>query len=267
MSSTHTSIRTDIGTTTPDRISVRGRDLARDVIGKIDFVQMLCLVVLGRLPDEAEASMIDTLLVTAVDHGLTPSAISTRMTWLGAPESLQGAVAAGLLGAGERFLGTVQNTAELLLREAADLAPDAKEPILQEIARRVVTTARQDGRALPGLGHPIHLNGDPRVPALFDTARANGFFGRHCRLAVALAEASGKPGAGGSEKRKLPLNAAGALGAILADMGLDPLFGRGLALIGRCAGLVAHVLEEREHPTAARMWELVLRQDTRNVLP
>lgn len=266
MSTARGSICTDIGTTTPDRIAVRGRDLARDVIGKLDFVQMLCLVALGRLPDKAEARMIDTLLVTAVDHGLTPSAISTRMTWLGAPESLQGAVAAGLLGAGERFLGTVQNTAELLLREAADLDPDAQGPVLHETARRVVATARRAGRALPGLGHPIHADGDPRVPALFDTASANGFFGRHCRLALALADASGEPGADGNRKQKLPLNAAGAIGAILADMGLDPLFGRGLALIGRCAGLVAHVLEEREHPTAALMWDLVLRQDKRNVL-
>ncbi|MGT2452530.1 citryl-CoA lyase [Cupriavidus basilensis] len=255
-------IRTEIGYTTPDRITLRGRDLATEVIGKLDFIQTLCLVALGRLPGAAEARMIDTLLVTAVDHGLTPSAISARMTWLGAPESLQGAVAAGLLGAGERFLGTVQNMAELLLQEGASLAADADAATMAEHARRIVAACRSAGKPIPGVGHPIHAQGDPRVPVLMETASANGFHGKYCRLALALGDACGD-----DTRRVLPLNAAGAIGAILAEMGLDPLFGRGLALIGRCAGLVAHLIEEREQPVGQQVWNLVLRQDPRNVLP
>lgn len=255
-------IRTEIGYTTPDRITLRGRDLATEVIGKLDFVQTLCLVALGRLPGAAEARMIDTLLVTAVDHGLTPSAICARMTWLGAPESLQGAVAAGLLGAGERFLGTVQNMAELLLQEGASLAADADAAAMAEHARRIVAACRSAGKPIPGVGHPIHAQGDPRVPVLMETASANGFHGKYCRLALALGDACGD-----DTRRVLPLNAAGAIGAILAEMGLDPLFGRGLALIGRCAGLVAHLIEEREQPVGQQVWNLVLRQDPRNVLP
>ncbi|KDP84763.1 citrate synthase [Cupriavidus sp. SK-3] len=255
-------MRTEIGYTTPDRITLRGRDLATEVIGKLDFVQTLCLVALGRLPGAAEARMIDTLLVTAVDHGLTPSAISARMTWLGAPESLQGAVAAGLLGAGERFLGTVQNMAELLLQEGASLAADADAAAMAEHARRIVAACRSAGKPIPGVGHPIHAQGDPRVPVLMETASANGFHGKYCRLALALGDACGD-----DTRRVLPLNAAGAIGAILAEMGLDPLFGRGLALIGRCAGLVAHLIEEREQPVGQQVWNLVLRQDPRNVLP
>ncbi|MGT2511372.1 citryl-CoA lyase [Cupriavidus basilensis] len=255
-------IRTEIGYTTPDRITLRGRDLATEVIGKLDFVQTLCLVALGRLPGAAEARMIDTLLVTAVDHGLTPSAISARMTWLGAPESLQGAVAAGLLGAGERFLGTVQNMAELLLQEGASLAADADAAAMAEHGRRIVAACRSAGKPIPGVGHPIHAQGDPRVPVLMETASANGFHGKYCRLALALGDACGD-----DTRRVLPLNAAGAIGAILAEMGLDPLFGRGLALIGRCAGLVAHLIEEREQPVGQQVWNLVLRQDPRNVLP
>ncbi|MGO4810682.1 citryl-CoA lyase [Cupriavidus sp. 2MCAB6] len=255
-------IRTEIGYTTPDRITLRGRDLATEVIGKLDFVQTLCLVALGRLPGAAEARMIDTLLVTAVDHGLTPSAISARMTWLGAPESLQGAVAAGLLGAGERFLGTVQNMAELLLQEGASLAADADAATIAEHARRIIAACRSAGKPIPGVGHPIHAQGDPRVPVLMETASANGFHGKYCRLALALGDACGD-----GTRRVLPLNAAGAIGAILAEMGLDPLFGRGLALIGRCAGLVAHLIEEREQPVGQQVWNLVLRQDPRNVLP
>ncbi|MGO4330393.1 citryl-CoA lyase [Cupriavidus sp. 2TAF22] len=255
-------VRTEIGYTTPDRITLRGLDLATEVIGRLDFVQTLCLVALGRLPSAAEARMIDTLLVTAVDHGLTPSAISARMTWLGAPESLQGAVAAGLLGAGERFLGTVQNMAEMLLQEGATLAADADGDTIAAQARHIVAARRSAGKPIPGVGHPIHAQGDPRVPALMEAARANHFHGKYCRLALALGEACDD-----GARRALPLNAAGAIGAILAEMGLDPLFGRGLALIGRCAGLVAHLIEECEQPISQQVWNLVLRQDARNILP
>ncbi|RYY84650.1 MAG: citryl-CoA lyase, partial [Comamonadaceae bacterium] len=105
-------VTTDIGTTTPDTIQVRGLNLATDILGQFDFVDMICWLAWARRPEAREKEMLNLLLVTAADHGLTPSAISARLTYLGAPESLQGAVAAGLLGAGSSFLGTVQNATE-----------------------------------------------------------------------------------------------------------------------------------------------------------
>lgn len=255
------AIRTDIGYTTPDVITVRGRDLATEILGRLDFVDMVWLLVHGRTPEEREKRMVNLLLVTAADHGLTPSATAARLTWLGAPESLQGAVAAGLLGAGSHFLGTVQNASEMLVREGAPLADDAADAAIGRRAAEVVAAARAERRRLPGFGHPIHVAGDPRVPTLMQVSQDNGYLGKHWRLALAIVDVLRE-----QHGIVLPLNAAGANGAVLADMGLDPLLGRGLALIGRAAGLVAHVLEERDSPTAQQIWDLLLAQDARNVL-
>lgn len=255
-------IKTDIGYTTPDAITVRGMNLATEIIGKLDFVEMIWLVTFGRVPQQREKNMVNMLLVTAADHGLTPSAITARLTWLGAPESLQGAVAAGLLGAGNNFLGTVQNVSEILIREAASLTEDSDDTSVRARASEMVAEYRSAKKTIPGIGHPIHVEGDPRVPTLMAVSKDNGYFGKHWRFALAVTDVLRE-----EHGRKLPLNAAGANGAVLADMGLDPLLGRGLALIGRAAGLVAHVCEERESPTGQQLWDLVLRQDARNVLP
>lgn len=255
------TISTEIGTTTPDVIQVRGLNLATEILGKFDFIDMVCLLNWGRRPEAREKEMLNLLLVTAADHGLTPSAISARLTFLGAPESLQGAVAAGLLGAGGNFLGTVQNAAEAWANHARELADDATEKAVLACARQLVQQARERGTPVPGVGHPIHVKGDPRVPTLRAVSERNGYFGRHWRLALAVEHVLCK-----EMGKRLPLNAAGANGAVMADMGLDPLFGRGLALIGRAAGLVAHVMEERNAPTGQAIWNLVLEQDPRNVV-
>lgn len=256
------SISTNIGTTTPDAISVRGLNLADDIIGKFDFVDMLCWLALSRRPTVAEKAMLNAVLVTAADHGFTPSTLSARLTYLGAPESLQGAVAAGLLGAGDRFLGTVQNVSEMLTQGAVGLGDGVADDELQARAQDLVAQRRATGRSLPGIGHPIHAAGDPRVPVLKALSQAHGVYGRHWRLALAIPAVVQR-----DSGKTLHLNAAGAVGAILADMGMDPVFGRGLALVGRTAGLVAHVLEERSNPIGQELWSLVLKQDSRNVLP
>jgi citrate synthase len=256
------TIRTEIGTTTPDVITVRGKNIATEILGRMDFVDMIWWTTFGRLPEQREKNMINLVLVMATDHGLTPSAISARLTYLGAPEALQGAVAAGLLGAGSVFLGSAQNVTEMLQRWAEPLNDEASDEAVRETAIALVRDYRGNRRAIGGVGHPIHVDGDPRVPALAAISRANGYFGRHWRLmeavSVALKEETGK---------SLPLNAAGGVGAIFAEMGLDPLMARGLGLIGRCAGLVAHILEERSAPTGQQIWNLVLSQDPRNALP
>lgn len=255
-------IRTDIGFTTPDAIFVRGRNLSTEIIGRFDFVDMIWWVSFAREPEPREKAMINMLLVTAADHGLTPSAITARLTWLGAPEALQGAVAAGLLGAGNNFLGTVQNVADMLIAAAAGLDEDADDAAIAAAAAALVAERRAARRPIAGVGHPIHVDGDPRVPTLRQVSANNGYFGKHWRLALAIPAALEV-----ATGRRLPLNAAGANGAVLADMGLDPLMGRGLALIGRAAGLVAHIMEERQSPTGQAIWDLVLAQDERNAAP
>jgi citrate synthase len=256
------AIKTEIGYTTPEVITVRGKNLSTEIIGKFDFVDMIYWVTFGRMPEQREKNMANAMLVMACDHGLTPSALSARLTYLGAPEALQGAVAAGLLGAGSSLLGTMQNVAEMLKKEAAALADDADDAAVHARASDMIREYRAAKRIIAGFGHPIHVDGDPRVPTLRDLSQENGYFGKHWRLALAITDVFKE-----EYKRTLPLNGAGATGAMIADMNLDPLLGRGFALIGRSAGLVAHVFEERSVPTGQQIWDLVLEQDARNVAP
>lgn len=254
------AVKTEIGYTTPDAITVRGKNLSTEIFGKFDFIDMIYWLNFSRMPEPQEKAMANLILVAAADHGLTPSALSSRLTFLGAPESVQGAIASGLLGAGSRFLGTVQNVAEMLKKGASELNLANGDEAVMECARKLVREYRETRTPISGLGHNIHIHGDPRVPVLQKISEQHGYFGKHWRLALAiplvLEQERGK---------RLPLNGAGALGAIVADMGLDGIFGRGLMLIGRAAGLVAHVREEAEHPTGQELWDLVLDQDPRNV--
>lgn len=254
-------VKTEIGYTTIDRITVRGLDLANEIIGKFDFVDMIFHTTLCRLPSAQEKVMVNALLVTTADHGITPSSLAARLTYIGAPEAPQAAVAAGLLGAGSVFLGTMQNAADMLLQGARDLAPDATDEQLRAAARNLVDSQRASRRAIYGVGHPIHVHGDPRVPALRELSRQNGYYGVHWRLMEAVSEVLSEQG------KNLPLNAVGAIGAMVAAMGLDPLVARGLALVGRSAGLLAHLMEEKSAPMAREAWEVVLSQDPRNELP
>jgi len=242
------NIGTNIGSSTRTQIFVRGHDLVEDLIGRRGFVEVAFLQMMGRFPTAEEANVLNALLVTIADHGLTPSVMAARLTHYGSPDALQSAVAAGLLGAGNTILGAMQNVAELLKQEVAARAL-GEQSDLDAAAACIVDTIMSKGGRVPGVGHPIHLDGDPRVQRLFEVARTNGCYGIHCRLADGLAQAASKRAG-----REFPLNAAAAIGAIIVDMGLPPLLARGLALIARAAGLVAHVLEEQQHPIARDLW-------------
>lgn len=250
------TIKTAIGFTTESQIFVRGRDLAAEIIGKMDFIDMIYFTATGKEPNDRIRTMTNAIIVTATDHGLTPSAIAARMTILGAPESLQGAVAAGLLGAGNHFLGTMQNAAAFTRDEIGPLTQDDDDAAFASRAGEVVRAYRAARRILPGIGHPIHVNGDPRTPVLRRIAGENGFDGKHWRFMASIEKA-----AEAEFGRLLPINAAGAVGATVADMGLAPVWARAFALIGRSAGLLAHLMEEAENPQGQKIWDLILDQD------
>ena len=256
------SIETDIGYTTVDTIFVRGHDLANDLLGKIDFVDMILLTHSGRTCSDAERAMLNAILIAVTDHGFTPSSMAARLTYLGAPEAPQAAVAAGLLGAGSVFLGAMENAAEMLAAAVRDIPEDAGAEAFASTARAMLASAREERRAIFGLGHPIHIHGDPRVPTLRALAERHGCHGRHWQLMSALVEARRESG-----HKPLPMNAAGAIAASVCDLGLPLDLARGLALIGRCAGLIAHLNDERRNPVGGKIWDLVLRQDPRSILP
>lgn len=230
-------VRTEIAAVTADSIKVRGHDLT-ELIGNVGLGDMAFLELMGRLPSPPESTVFNALAVTLVEHGLTPSAVATRLTLHGAPESLQGAVAAGLLGLGDRFGGPVENAARML--QEAGGRP----------ATEIVAAYRERKQPVPGVGHPQHTTGDPRVPRLFEIAAAGGFSGRH----VALMEEIGAE-ASRAAARPLPVNATGAIGAVATELGLPWRICRGLAVMARAIGLVAHVQEEQEQPIAGAILE------------
>jgi citrate synthase len=241
-----------MGGSTPSTITVRGKDLAGEVMGEMSFADLAFMLASGRAPTDDESRMFNAVLASLADHGLTPTALAARLTYTGAPEAIQGAIAAGLLGGGSVFLGPVEDTARFLDGILADLGPGATDAELTSGAADAVRVAADAGTRVPGLGHPIHKVTDPRTPRLYELARETGTEGPHLKLLSLVADAhrelSGKT---------LPINGAGAAGAALADLGFPPLLARGFALLARTAGLIAHLSEESETPIGMRLWKEV----------
>src|ERR1051325_3604232 len=238
----HKPLRSDIAWSTPDRIVVKGMDLCQDILGKVSLGDMAFLELTDRLPNPKEAAVFNSLAVLLVEHGITPSAIATRMTLAGAPEAMQAAAAAGLCGLG-RGLGGRMETAARMLQEAL---PDPAAPVdVEAKARAIVDDHRTRKRAVPGIGHRFHKPIDPRAPKLFKMAAANGFSGRYVTLRKAIArhaeQSRGKP---------LPVNATGAIAAVASELGLPWNIVRGIGVMARAIGLVGHIREELRMPMA-----------------
>ncbi|MQA11749.1 MAG: citryl-CoA lyase [Pseudonocardiaceae bacterium] len=238
---------TSLGTSDATSIRLLGQDLAGDLMGKVGFGELAFWLVTLRRPTSGEVRLFETVLVALADHGFTPTAIAARLTFLSAPESLQGALASGLLGGGSRFLGVTEDTGKFLADVLAqqDGALPATEPEWDALARVAVRDRQAARQRVPGLGHPVHKEQDPRTPVIVRTAREEGLYGPH----LALFEAIGRvaPEVLG---RALPLNGAGVCGAALADLGLPVELLRGFALLARTAGLLGQLAEELRQPIA-----------------
>jgi citrate synthase len=243
--------RTWIGESTPDRITVAGRDLPGDIMGRLTLTELAYVLVTRRDPTPGERRIFDAVLVSLADHGLTPSALAARLTYTGAPEAIQGAIAAGLLGAGSVLLGPTGDTAEFLAGalRSHDTRPGPDDATLRAVARDAVDAQRTAGLRVPGLGHPLHKEEDPRTPRLYELAAAEGLLGPHLRLLRFVAEAHEE-----ATGRHLPINGAGAGGAALVDIAIPPGAVRGVVLIARTAGLVAHLVEEAAQPLGMPLW-------------
>ncbi len=244
---------TDIGYVTANAVVIRGQDFSTQILGKCDFVDMILLTAMGRVPTPQEKTMINMILVMAAGHGITPSVLSARLTYLGAPEALQGAVAAGILGGGSVYLGPTQNIAQSLIDACKNLDASADDVALRQVAVDYIQAMKAAKKQVLGIGSGTHVDGDPRTTVIRELARDNGFYGLHWRLMDALAQVLSE-----TKGRPFAVNGAGAMGAVIADMQLDPMLGRGLMLTGRCASLVAHILEERAQPIGQAVWDLVL---------
>lgn len=236
---------TELSTYDTTSITVRDRDLADEIMGELTFGGSVYLLWTGEEPTDGQARLVDAMLSSLMVHGRTPHALAARLTYLSEPESLQGAVASGLLGVGSQFVGSMQEAAAVL-QELAD-EPDSEREAAVEA---VVAEYRERGDPFPGIGHPFHEPVDPRAERLFAVAEQEGVAGVHIdRLREVQA---GFEAATGLD---LPVNITGAIAAVASDMGLSPEAARGLAVVSRAAGLVAAVIEEQSRPVAMDVWD------------
>jgi len=224
------AIRSDLAWSTRERITVRGKDLPGEILGSLNLGDMAFFELTGRIPDAKQSRLFNAMAVTLVEHGITPSALAARLTYLGAPEAMQAAVASGLCGLGSVFVGSMENAAKLLSES------------IGKTAQQVVA----EHKRIPGLGHHLHKPVDPRAVRLFQIGRESGYYGKYCELMEAI----------GKEKN-LVVNATGAIGALACELGLDWRAVRGIGVMARAVGLVGHLLEESRQPMAEAVWHQI----------
>jgi citrate synthase len=229
----------------PDRVEVRGRDLTGDLMGRLTFTEYFHLLLTGDEPTEDQRYFLDLLLIAIAEHGMMPTNVAARMTLAADPGSLQGAVAAGILGCGPVILGTSEACARLLEEAQARVAAGT-EPVT--VAAEAARAVREAGDRLPGFGHPVHRPVDPRAERILELADERGVSGAHVALARhlrdAAAEAWGRP---------LTMNVAMPIAAVMLDLGFSPATVKSVPILARTASLLAHLAEERELPLGFRM--------------
>ncbi len=217
----------------PDRVEVRGRDLTSELMGSVTFTEYFHLLVTGREPTDDQRYFLDLLLVAIAEHGMMPTNVAARMTLSADPNALQGAVAAGILGAGPVILGTSEECARLLEKD---------DPVAE------VRAIRAAGGRVPGFGHPVHKPLDPRAERILELADERGVSGKHVaqarRVRDAVAEAYGRP---------LTMNVAMPIAAVMLDLGFPAGVVKAVPILARTAGLLAHLAEEREQPLGFHM--------------
>jgi citrate synthase len=221
----------------PDRVEVRGHDLVKDVMGRLSFTEYFILLMTGEKASDEQRFFIDLVLVAIAEHGMMPTNISARMTLAADPSSIHGAVAAGILGCGPVILGTTEQCAALLLRLRR-----GSVAVADEIAR-----LRASGARIPGFGHPVHRDGDPRAQRILALARERKLAGSYVALAEEVA------GAVAQAPKPLPMNVSMPIAAVLLDVGFPPAMTRAIPILARTASLLAHLAEEQQTPVGFHM--------------
>jgi citrate synthase len=245
----------------PDRVEVRGRDLSRDLMGRVSFTEYFHLLVTGREPTDHQRFFLDLLLVAIAEHGMMPTNVAARMTLAADPGSLQGAVAAGILGCGPVVLGTSEECARLLEEAQEEVAAGRTA---QAVADDVAGEIHAAGGKMPGFGHPLHRPLDPRAERILALADEREVSGPHVVLARCLresvTEAWGKP---------LTMNVSLPIAAVLLDLGFPASFAKAVPILARTASLLAHLAEEQREPIgflmAARAEEAIAYEPSHGV--
>jgi citrate synthase len=232
--------KTAIAAADANGVNVRGHDLVGDLMGRLTFTEFFHLLMTGREPTADQRFFLDLLLLSIAEHGLVPTAIAARMTYDAAPDSLQGAVAAGILGAGTVVLGTAELCGRVLI-EAAGRVDEGADPLTA--AASVAAEVHARGDRMPGFGHPLHKPVDPRAERILALAGERGVAGRHVALARGF-----EPAVKAVWGRPLPMNVSMAIAAVLLDLDFPAAMIKAIPLLARTAGLLAHLAEEQERP-------------------
>ncbi|MHA6691603.1 citryl-CoA lyase [Devosia sp. A449] len=237
-------VKTHIATSDASSVTIRGKSLAGELIGQRSFTEMLYFLVCHTVPDAGQTKVLDACLVTLMEHGWTPTSMIARLTADSVPEEPQVAIAAGLLSVGSVFAGTMDGCAKILA--AGKEAQDARtyfEAVVQE--------HRQSGHAIPGFGHRLHKPDDPRTGALLEVGKQSGVPSTHCDLLAELGAA-----VDANYGKHITINATGAIGALLLDIGVPISAMRSVAVVSRAGGLAGHLIEEQQNKAAREMWRL-----------
>jgi citrate synthase len=225
--------KTSITKVEPNHVVTRGYR-QDDLIGNVPFASVFFLLIKGRMPDAKEARMIDALITSSIDHGVTPPSTHASRIVASAGVPLPTAIAAGILAIGDVHGGAIQECARIL-QDVVKLMHNNKWSF-EETARRLIDTLKAEGKYMPGFGHRLHTD-DPRTRRLYELSDELGITGDHVRFTKSLAEEFAK-------NKPLPINVDGAIAAIISDMDFDFRLGKAFFLLGRTAGLIAHVHEE-----------------------
>ncbi len=241
-----TAPSTRIGSPTSDtaRFRMRGKDVLEEIIGEKSFSEAFYLIVTGREPSAGQVRIFDACLIILMDHGITPMALVSRVVEDAVPTDIQVPVAAGILMVGNKFAGTMAGCGQIL-QDCKAAGGDDRAWLAAKVAE-----FRAQKRFVPGFGHPYYKPDDPRAARLFDVAMKNGAKGEYIALVKILGEEVDK-----AAGRHLTLNVTGALGAILSEIDFPVEVMRACSVVGRAAGLVAHVLEEKSNPITPSLVE------------
>ena len=240
-----TQFTTSIAHSDASTITIRERDLVDELIGKCTYTEMLYFLIRNRMPTPTETRVLDACLVTLMEHGFTPSSLVARLVADSVPGQVQVAMAAGLTTVSSVFVGTMEGCADILkqgMLEGGD--PDA-------YCQRIIAEHRAAKRLLPGFGHPFHKPDDPRTPRLIAVAREAGVDGHYIDLLLKLSEVFDR-----TLGKHMTINATGAIGALLLEIGIPADIMRGIAVVSRAGGLIGHIMEEQTNRTARHIWEL-----------
>ena len=232
-----TKWKTSITRIESNKISIRGYPL-EDLIGTLSFPEMIYLLIIGNLPSKKEAMMLEAILVSFSDHGVTPPSTQVARLMASTGSPLNNCISGGILSFGKHHAGALENCMKLLQEGVKDYTGSIDSPKdIKKIAEVEIEKFIQNNRKIPGFGHRYH-DMDPRAPKLIEVAQKYGFCGIHTQLALAIQEII-------SEIKGIKMNVDGANAGILSDMAFDWQVGSGIFMIGRLPGLISHIYEEK----------------------